>query len=106
MSEHEHISTVEVDRDACLTAAICLAYQLYELDDEGKAVLLTSNGSNSDDPSNELQSGGRVAIANLANPEGWSEDEMRARVLESAKACPFNAIIVRDTAGKVVWPPA
>lgn len=104
MSEHTEVSTVEVDRDLCLTAAICLAYQVYELDDEGKAVLLTKNGSNSDEPSNELQSGGRVRVDDLANPEGWDAEEMRARVLESAKACPFNAIIVRNDAGEVIWP--
>ena len=91
----------------CQTAAICLAYSVYELDDESKAVLLTKNGSNSDDPSNPLaDSSGSVAIEDLVNEGSVSLEEMRSMVLESAKACPFNAIIVHDADGKQIWPPA
>ena len=98
---------VRVDRDTCLTAATCLAFSIYELDDESKAVLLTANGLNSDDPANILTtSEGEVAVTDLLNPTSISLVEMRALVLESAKACPFNAIIVTAEDGTQIWPPA
>jgi ferredoxin len=97
-------ASVGVDREKCLTAAICLAYNIYELDDEAKAVLLTRNDSNSDDPGNALQQDGYVAVEDLVNEASVPLEEMRRLVLESAKACPFNAIIVKDADGKVIWP--
>ena len=97
--------SVGVDRDMCQSAATCLAYQIYELDDESKAVLLTKNGLNSDDPSNPLASeDGYVKIDDLLNSQTNDLAEMRDLVLESAKACPFNAIIVKNAAGDVIWP--
>lgn len=98
-------ASVGVDREMCQTAATCLAFHIYELDDESKAVLLTQNGSNSDDPKNPLATAeGFVQIEDLLNSENKSLEEMRAIVLESAKACPFNAIIVKDAEGKQIWP--
>jgi len=98
-------ATVLVDRDMCQTAAVCLAFNIYELDDESKAVLLTNNGMNSDDPSNPLARDGEVAITDLLNPDqATTLEEMQALVLESAKICPFNAIIVKDAAGNQIWP--
>jgi len=97
--------TVEVDRELCLTAAICLAYGIYELDDEGKAVILTSNGSNSDEPGNPLQQDGRVLLSDLIDSGAMTEEELKERVYASAQACPFNAIIVRDANGTPIWPP-
>lgn len=97
-------ATVYVDREMCLAAATCLAYSIYELDDESKAVLLTKNGLNSDDPLNELAADGTVAIEDLVNPDSAGLEEMRALVLESAKSCPFNAIIVKDKEGNIIWP--
>lgn len=105
LPEHESITTVRVDRDLCQSAAICLAYHFYELDDETKAVLLTENGSNSDEPSNPLAKDGQVAIEDLLNPHGISREEMQALALESARACPFNAIFVTDAEGNQIWPP-
>lgn len=96
------IASVGVDRDLCLTAAVCLAYGMYELDDEAKAVLLTKNGQNSDDPANPLATNGFVQVDDLA--DGASGIELRRKVLESARACPFGAIVVRDTTGKQLWP--
>lgn len=91
----------------CQTAATCLAFHVYELDDEAKAVLLTRNGQNSDEPGNPLATAeGFVRIEDLAIPEHLTLEEMREAVLESAKACPFNAIIVRDAEGNQVWPEA
>lgn len=100
------VTTVRVDRELCQTAAICLAFNIYELDDEAKAVLLTSNGSTSDEPSNALRTAdGDVRIQDLLNTGGKTLEEMRAMVLESAKLCPFNAILVHNAEGGQIWPP-
>ena len=97
--------SVGVDREMCQTAAVCLAYQMYELDDEGKAVLLTTNGQNSDTPGNPLaDKEGFVNISDLPNPDGHTPEELQKLVLESAKICPFNAIIVKDAEGNILWP--
>lgn len=99
------IKSIYVDRDVCITAAVCLMYDFYELDDEGKAVLLTNNNDDSGNPDNVLLNGdGSVDIASLANSKGLSIAEMRELALESAKACPFNAIIVKNESGETVWP--
>lgn len=99
------VASVAVDRQMCQTAATCLAFHIYELDDESKAVLLTKNGSNSDDPKNPLATAeGSVLVEDLLNDDNMSIEEMRALVLESAKSCPFNAIIVKDANGKQIWP--
>jgi ferredoxin len=98
------IAFVGVDRDLCQTAATCLAYHLYELDDESKAVLLTANGSNSDEPGNVQSVEGYVSMQDLLNPSSISKEEMQRLVLESAKACPFNAIIAKAADGTVIWP--
>ena len=96
---------VGVDRELCQTAATCLAYQVYELDDESKAVLLTKNGLNSDDPENPLaDAAGYVRLDDLINPNALSPERMQELAMESAKACPFNAIIVKDTEGNQLWP--
>ncbi len=104
--EEPKVASVRVDRELCQTAAVCLAYHIYELDDESKAVLLTKNGSNSDELSNVLTTeDGLVKVEDLLSPEGTlSKEEMQALVLESAKICPFNAIIVYDDAGNQIWP--
>jgi ferredoxin len=105
MDETSQVGSVSVDREMCQTAAVCLAYHIYELDDEAKAVLLTKNGSNSDDPNNVLATkDGFVNVEDLVNEEGKSVEEMQKMVLESAKICPFNAIIVRDKEGNQIWP--
>ena len=97
-------ATVTVDRTLCQTAATCLAYSIYELDDEAKAVLLTRNSLNSDDPNNPLSRDGEVNIEELLNGDSLSIEEMRELVLESARACPFNAIIVKAADGQILWP--
>lgn len=97
---------IGVDRDMCQSAATCLAFRMYELDDEVKAVLLTKNSKNSDDPDNpQRDNDGFVRIEDLAGTEDYSTDELQNAVLESAKICPFNAIIVRDGDGNQLWPP-
>lgn len=97
--------SITIDREMCQTAAVCLAYHMYELDDQGKAVLLSNNGltdeerADMDDAMEQT-----VLIDDLVNPEGKSPEEMRRLALESAKICPFNAIIVKDKDGNTLWP--
>ena len=49
-----------------------------------------------------------VLVESTSNPrkrfDEKSIEEMRELVLESAKICPFNAIIVKDAEGNVIWP--
>jgi len=97
--------SVGVDREMCQTAAVCLAYRMYELDDEGKAILLTKNGLNSESEDNPLRDAeGYVKIDDLINPEDKTPEEMAQQALDAAKLCPFNAIIVKDKDGNQVWP--
>ncbi|MFH1426141.1 MAG: ferredoxin [Candidatus Kerfeldbacteria bacterium] len=68
--------TVEVIRDACVSAGSCavIADDTFELDDEGLAVVKKQNGD--------------------------SDEE----ILEAAKSCPTNAVVVKDENGKQIWP--
>lgn len=96
---------LKVNRDLCQTAATCLAFKFFELDDEAKAVILTQNGQNSDQPGNpQSDSEGLVELENLAHLEGLSDLEIQTMVMESAKLCPFGAIIVYSQTGEQLWP--
>jgi len=68
---------IEVKRELCIGASACVAVapDVYELDDEMKAVVKDPKGAN---------------------------DET---ILESAKACPTLAIYIYDDDGKQVFPP-
>lgn len=68
--------TVNVDRDLCVTLAVCLgiAPGTFELDAEGKAV--------------------------IKDPDG---DDAKT-LLEACKGCPVNAIILHHPNGKRIWP--
>lgn len=69
---------VEVIRDKCISAASCavIAPQVFELDEEEIAVVISQNGN---------------------------DDETK---LLAAQSCPTMAVIVTDTeTGKQVWPP-
>lgn len=104
-ASNKKVHSLKVDRDACLTAASCLAYHFYELDDEAKAVILTKNGSNSDNATNpETNEDGLVEVENLPNPKNLTKEEMQELALESAMCCPFNAIIAYDKDGNQIWP--
>lgn len=71
------ISKVEVDREKCISVASCVSIDpdTYELDAEGKAVVKSPMGA-------DMQ-----------------------KILEGAKSCPVNAILVYDETGKKIWPP-
>jgi ferredoxin len=68
--------SIEVDRNLCATLAVCLGFapDVYELDAEGKAV--------------------------IKNPDGADIQTH----LETARACPLNAIIIKHPNGKQIWP--
>lgn len=67
---------VEVDRNLCVTLAVCigLAPKTFQLDAEGKAV--------------------------IKDPD---VDDIHT-IVEAAKGCPVNAIIVKHPNGKRIWP--
>ncbi|MBI4995026.1 ferredoxin [Candidatus Peregrinibacteria bacterium] len=68
--------TIEVDRNLCVTLAVCLglAPNVFELDAEGKAIIKDANGADIE------------------------------TLIESARGCPVNAIIIHDPNGKRLWP--
>lgn len=85
---------VKVDRDLCIGAASCVAVapKAYELDNEGKAVILKKDGTKTSD---------YVEYKDI--------DDTEENILNSAKSCPVNAIIIVevDNLGKEirkVWP--
>ena len=67
---------IKVDRELCTSVATCIAVapNTFELDDEGIAV--------------------------IKDPKGDSEET----ILQAAKSCPVDAIIVYDDAGKQIYP--
>ena len=67
---------VRVDRDLCMGAGNCVAIapSVFELDQEGKAIVL--------------------------DPTSVDEDML----MEAAESCPFEAIIVEDERGDQVYP--
>ncbi len=69
--------TVTIDRDMCIGAATCaaIAAQTFNLDDDAKAIILSSAGKDDD-----------------------------TTVLEAAKACPVSAIMLTDSSGSQVFP--
>jgi ferredoxin len=67
---------ITVDREKCISAATCIAVapETFELDGEGKAVVKNATGN--DD----------------------------ATIIEAAKSCPTQAIIIEDGTGKQIVP--
>lgn len=68
---------VWVDRDLCISAGTCIAIapHTYDLDTEGKAVILKS-----------------------------ADKETRETIIDSAHGCPTAAIIIEDENGKRIYP--
>lgn len=80
---------VRVDRELCIGAASCLALlpEVFELDEEGKAVIISKDGTKA----SEWTDYAKIPInANL--------------ILEAARSCPTNAIIIEDDNGKQIYP--
>lgn len=67
---------IKVDRELCIGAASCvaLAPEIFQLDNEG--------------------------IAIITDPDGTLFEAL----MDAAKSCPTNAIIVEDNEGNQVWP--
>jgi ferredoxin len=69
--------TIKVDRNLCIGAASCIAVapKAYKLDEENIAVILDT-----------------------------ADQETDGTLLDSAKACPVAAIIIKDENGKQIYP--
>ena len=80
---------IRVDRDLCIGAASCVALlpEVFELDEEGKAVMKRIVG----DKTSEW-----VDYKELS-----AEAQM---ILEAARSCPTSAIIIEDDDGKQIYP--
>lgn len=74
---------VVVDRDLCIGAGNCCgtAPLIFELDDEGKAILVRSRTS-----------------------DGWVDASEVASALDAAWSCPTDAISVYDARGDRIYP--
>ena len=68
--------TVIIDQDICIGAASCVAVapSVWQLDNDGKAEFIDVDSA---------------------------DDET---IINSAKACPVNAIIIKDKNGNQIWP--
>jgi ferredoxin len=84
---------VYVDRDLCIGAAPCVsvAPKVFELDEEGKAIVLP-------DAQAETDANGRIRVKTQA-----ADDDT---LMMSAQSCPVQAIFVYDDEGKQLFPPA
>jgi len=80
---------VRVDRELCIGAASCLALlpEVFELDEEGKAIIISKDGSKTSEWTD------------------YSKIPIDAKlILEAARSCPTNAIIIEDDNGKQIYP--
>ncbi len=79
MGTPKKISKIVIDRDLCIGAASCVTImpQVFQLDDENKAVLLAGS-----------------------EPQ-WSDVET---VIMAAKSCPTKAIFLYDEDGVQIYP--
>ena len=80
---------IRVDREKCISAASCVAIapDTFELDEEGKAVIKSKDGKKTSD---------------------WTDyknlSEAEQIILDAAKSCPTEAIIIEDDNGKQIFP--
>ena len=87
---------VKVDRDLCIGAGSCVAVapKVFELDAEGKAIILKKDGTKNE----------------TSDFSSYEEiDDTEENILNAARSCPVNAIIIIevDDQGKEirqVWP--
>ncbi len=81
-----------VDRDLCIGAASCVAVypQVFQLDDENKAVILMKNGIRTSD---------KTAV-DMLEVSALDDDTL----LLAAQSCPTAAIFLYDEEGTQVYP--
>jgi ferredoxin len=83
---------IKIDRDLCIGAASCVAVypEIYELDEEAKAVVLKKDGDKTSD----------YTSIDLLKCESIDDDQL----LLSAQSCPTGAIFLYDEQGTQVYP--
>lgn len=83
---------IKVDRDLCIGAASCIAVypEIFELDEENKAVILKKGGEKTSDQT-ELT---------LLSCENVDDDQL----LLAAQSCPTAAIFLYNQDGQQVYP--
>ena len=80
---------IKVDRELCIGAASCIALlpEVFELDEEAKAVIKRAAGDKTSE---------------------WTDYKdlpvEASMILEAARSCPTNAIIIEDDNGKQIYP--
>lgn len=90
----------KIDKEACQSAGVCLTFtnrgeKIYQFDDKNKAEIITKDGKKVQDQ--------WVDIKEISDQP---DRELEKTILDSAKSCPFDAIIVIDDQGKQLWPEA
>ncbi len=80
---------VRVDRELCIGAASCIALlpEVFELDEEGKAVMKKLAGDKTSEWTDVKELSSELKL-----------------IIEAARSCPTNAIIIEDDDGKQVYP--
>jgi len=86
------IKTLLVDRDTCIGAASCVAVypDVFELDEENKAVLKLEDGKNTSDETD-------VKALDVGSVDNDS-------LMVAAQSCPVAAIYLYDEDGNKVFP--
>ncbi|MBU0624893.1 ferredoxin [Patescibacteria group bacterium] len=86
------ITSLKVDRDTCIGAAPCVATasNVFELDDEQKAVIKLKSGEKTSD---------RVSKIDLQDETITDET-----LLAAAQSCPVRAIYLYDEEGNQIFP--
>lgn len=83
---------IKIDRDLCIGAASCVSVypEIYELDEEAKAVVLKKDGTQTSD----------YTSIDLLKCEAIDDDQL----LLSAQSCPTGAIFLYDEQGTQLYP--
>ena len=83
---------IKIDRDLCIGAASCIAVypEIFELDEENKAVVLKKDGSKTSDHTS----------INLLSCEAVDDDQL----LLAAQSCPTTAIFLYNETGEQLYP--
>jgi ferredoxin len=83
---------IKIDRDLCIGAASCIAVypEIFELDEENKAVVLKKDSSKTSDHTN----------VDLLSCQAIDDDQL----LLAAQSCPTAAIFLYNEAGEQLYP--